>query len=215
MRTKTLVLTALLGVAASPLFAQTNVYSVNAVGYVQQSLTPGQFAMIANPLNTTNNRISSVLVLPDANAGSQVWKWTGSTYTSAIWQGVADGWTQPNLTLNPGEGCFIKLAGTPYTNTWVGEVMQGSLTNNMPIGFAIRSSMVPQTGDADSLGISVAANPGDVLYRFNPSTGLYQSAIYQGSPDGWTSSTALNVGQAFFYKTTAGNNWVRSFTVNN
>src|SRR4051794_29904448 len=130
MRTKTLVLSALLGMAAFPLFAQTNVYSVNAVGYVQQSLTPGQFAMIANPLNTTNNKISSVLVLPDANAGTQVWKWTGATYTSAIWQGVADGWTQPNLTLNPGEGCFIKLSGTPYTNTWVGEVMQGSLTNN-------------------------------------------------------------------------------------
>jgi len=215
MRTKTLVLTALLGLAATPMFAQTNVYSVNAVGYVQQNLVPGQFAMIANPLNTTNNRISSVLVLPDANAGTQVWKWTGATYTSAIWQGVVDGWTQPNLTLNPGEGCFIKLAGSAYTNTWVGEVMQGSLTNTIPVGFSIRSSMVPQAGDADSLGISPTATPGDTLYRFNSGTGLYQSAIYQGAPDGWTSSTALNVGQSFFYKTTTQNNWVRSFSVNN
>jgi hypothetical protein len=215
MRTKTLILSALLGVAATPLFAQTNVYSVNAVGYVQQSLVPGQFAMIANPLNTTNNRISSILVLPDANAGSQVWKWTGSSYTSAIWQGVADGWTQPNLTLNPGEGCFIKLLGTAYTNTWVGEVMQGTLSNSIPVGFSIRSSMVPQSGDADSLGISTAATPGDTLYRFNPLTGTYQSAIYQGAPDGWTSSTALNVGQSFFYKTTAVNPWVRTFSVNN
>lgn len=215
MRTKTLILSSLLGLAAFPLVAQTNVYSVNAVGYVQQALTPGQFAMIANPLNTTNNRIASLLVLPDANAGTQIWKWTGSAYTSSTWFGVADGWTQPNLTLNPGEGCFIKLAGSPYTNTWVGEVMQGNLTNNIPVGFSIRSSMVPQAGDADTLGVSTGATPGDVLYRFNSATGTYQSATYFGSPDGWSGSTALNVGQAFFYKTTTGQNWTRSFSVNN
>jgi hypothetical protein len=211
MRTKTLILSALLCIAASPLFAQTNVYSVNAVGYVQQPLQPGVFAMIANPLNTTNNTLVSLM--PSMPNGTVIYKWNGTGYASSTF--LFGSWTQPSFTLNPGEGCFIKLGGAaPVTNTWVGEVLQGNLTNNIPTGFSILSSMVPQTADVTALGLTTVAANGDTVYRYDiPSQG-YTSATYLfGS---WNPAPpTINVGEAFFFKGSAPKSWVRSFSVNN
>jgi len=173
MRTKTLILSALLAMAASPLLAQTNVYSVNAVGYVQQVYTPGVLTMIANPLNTTNNTLGSVLNSGVPN-GTAIYKWNGATFdVAARARGV---WDNPQFTLNPGEGCFIQLGGAaPYTNTWVGEVLQGSLTNSSTgPGYFVLSSMVPQSGDADSLGLTSALSNGDAVYEFDSVAGIYK-----------------------------------------
>ena len=211
MRTKTLVLTALLGIAASPLFAQTNVYSVNAVGYVQQVLQPGVFQMIANPLNTTNNTLASVM--PSMPNGTTIYKWNGSTYANSTF--LFGSWTQPSFTLNPGEGCFIKLGGAaPLTNTWVGEVMQGNLTNTVLVGFSILSSIVPQTGDVTALGLTAGANNGDTVYQFHADTQGYTSSTFLfGS---WNpGAPTISVGEAFFMKANVQRDWTRNFSVNN
>ena len=62
MRTKTLILAAALtaaGLASS--LAQSNVYSLNVVGYVNKTLTGGSlFSVVNNPLNTTNNTLAGI-----------------------------------------------------------------------------------------------------------------------------------------------------------
>jgi hypothetical protein len=223
MRTKTLVLTALLGIAASPLFAQTNVYSVNAVGYVQQVYQPGVLQMIANPLNTTNNSIGSVLNNAVPNL-TQIFKWNGSTFDIAA--RIRGSWDHPEFTLNPGEGCFIQLGGSvPYTNTWVGEVMQGNLTNltTTNSGYYVVSSMVPQTSDADSLGLTASLQNQDAVYEFDSVNNVYQIwSRVRGAwvdPLGGGTAPTITVAQSFFLFTGGVNNgarsWTRTFSVNN
>merc|ERR1712078_401580 len=65
MRTKTLLLTAFVG-ALGFTAAQAQVYSVNAVGYVNKSI-PAGFSIVANPLNNGDNKVADVF---GANPGS-------------------------------------------------------------------------------------------------------------------------------------------------
>jgi len=208
MRTKTLVLTALLGIAASPLFAQTNVYSVNAVGYVQKVFPAAQYVLFANPLTTTNNTLAGLF--PTAPRFSQVFKWNGATFDSASKSSTA--WNPPDMTFNPGEGGFF-FAAQDYTNTFVGEVMQGNLTNGFPIGYSVRGSMVPQTGTADDLNLSPSLARFDQLFKWNGSS--YDS--YSKTSTGWSGGNVpvINVAEAVFLNTANGGNWTRTFSVNN
>jgi len=213
MRTKTLVLSALLGLAASPLFAQSNVFSVNAVGYVQEVFQPGIFQMVANPLNTTNNTVAGLLPAPPA--GTVIYKWNGTSYDSSSFR--FGSWGTPGMTLNPGEGCFIKcggsVGGTPFTNTFVGEVLQGALSNPLGVGFTMTASQVPQAGGVQTqLGLVPAA--GDTVYQWDVVNQTYVGHGFRfGSWGGGEPQIA--VGEGFFYSTSTSNNWSRTFSVNN
>jgi len=70
MRTKTLLLSGVVAALTSAsLMAQ--VYSLNAVGYINVTIPPG-FSIVANQLNTTNNNISPLLdsqINPDGVSG--------------------------------------------------------------------------------------------------------------------------------------------------
>jgi hypothetical protein len=59
MRTKTLLLTAALS-AAGVATSMAQVYSVNAVGYVNTQLVPG-LNLISNPLEAADNKIKTLL----------------------------------------------------------------------------------------------------------------------------------------------------------
>jgi len=204
MRTKALLLSAALFAAGLTASTAQSVYSVNAVGYVNLSL-PAGYTMIANPLNTTNNTLQALL--PDAPNGSQMLKWTGSGFVvSTMFFGA---WDQ-NLTLNPGEGAFINLGG-PYTATFVGEVMQGSLTNPIPAGYSIRSSQVPQSGGVTTtLGLSQLDNGSQILVWTGSGYAVY--TLFFGAWD--PSEPVINVGQSFFINAGTATSWSRTFSVN-
>jgi hypothetical protein len=232
MRTKTLVLSAIVGALSSAsLMAQ--VYSLNAVGYVNVTLTPG-FQIIANQLNTTNNNLSPLLdsqVGDGFHDGLEFFKFNGSTYTALVtdssnepqppWDGPAT-----TTTLNPGEAVFVY---NPYTTnitlTFVGTVLQGSLTNTLGKGFSLASSIVPQAGRLD-VDLGLTEVDGDEIFQFNHATKAYDYYVGDSSnlpqPPWDVSNSALPanptvaVGGGFFYYTavTGGNPWVRTFTVN-
>jgi len=208
MRTKSLLFAAALSLAGvASAVAQNNVYSVNAVGYVNLTV-PAGFSMIANPLNSTNNTIGTLVTLPRF---SQLFKWNGTSFDIATMTG--SGWDHPEFTLAPGEGAFVSV-GSQQTMTFVGEVLQGNLANAIPAGFSIRSSQVPQTGDVTALGLTPALKRFDQLFKWNPGTSQYD--IYSlGSGGVWNPSTpTVNVGESFFLSTSAGGSWTRTFSVN-
>ena len=209
MRTKSLILTAVIGFAgvASSLAQTTNpVYSVNAVGYINKNL-PAGFSMIANQLNTTNNTIGNLLTtLPN---GANFYKWNGSAFDIATY--FFGAWDQPAITLNPGEGGFVNVASVS-TVTFVGEVPQGTLANAVPTGFSIRSSQVPQAGAVDLLGLVVSN--GDNLYKWNVNTSAYDIFTYFFGA--WSPSTpTVDVGESVFLNASAPTTWNRTFSVNN
>jgi hypothetical protein len=218
MRTKTVLLTAAV-IAAGIAASQAQVYSVNAVGYVNLSL-PAGFSMIANPLNGTNNNLSTIL--PSVPNNTTIYRFNPTT------QSFADGSTFfvdegvgiwfPDAALPPGEGAFISLPA-PTTLTFVGEVPQGTLVNPVPSNFSIRSSIVPQAG-ALSSALGFPAQNGDTVYQWNRTTQQYNPGLSYFVDEGvgvwFPSEPNISVGEGFFVQNTgAARQWTRTFNVNN
>lgn len=212
MKTKAILLSAALAVAGVVAASAQTVYSVNVVGYVNVTIKPG-FNLIANPLNTTNNTIASLL--PNVPGGVQLFKYTpGVGYSTYTFDDLDMAWApNGNATLNPGEGAFIKNpTSSDFVITFVGEVLQGSLTNDLPVGFSLKSSMVPQQGAIDSV-LQFPAMGGDQLFKYVPGQG-YQTYTFDDLDLVWTpTSPVINVGEAFFVKRSVAGKWVRNFTV--
>jgi len=222
MRTKTILLSALLAVASlTTALAAGEVYSVNAVGYVNVTVAPG-FSMIANPLVAATNTIEALFAgvtggVPDDTTiykFSSTSGWLPNARTFGAWD-------LPDDTLLPGEGVFIlNPTTTAFTVTFVGEVPQGTLTNALPLGFSLRSSMVPQSGKlATDLGFPLKdAQNNDVdftIYRFNVPG---KSAGYTSYPyefGGWSIEEPVPaVAEGFFVQLPVAASWVRTFDVN-
>jgi hypothetical protein len=218
MKTKTLFLTAALGVAgAATTMAQ--VYSVNAVGYVNSVLTAAKFNMISNPLDAGAGNNTVEKLFANAPAGLLIYKFTNGGYENPnAFDPDLGGWDNPTQTLMPGEGAFVLMpAGDDVTVTFVGEVVQGVGANaptiDLPQGFAMVSSKVPQTGLVSTdLGYPVGA--GDIVYTWSPAAGY---TIYAFDPDlgGWDpEEPTIGVGEAFWSLKTEAASWVREFSVN-
>jgi len=221
MRTKTLLLAAALsaaGIAAS--LAQSNVYSLNVVGYVNIPLVSG-FNMIANPLDLDgtglNNNVNTVFSnsLP---SGSTVYAFSGGAYANpAASYSTKGGWgggvAAVNAALQPGGGVFVNVPSA-VTVTAVGNVLQGALSQAYVAGFTMLSSKVPQTGLLQTdLGYVPAS--GDLIYKFNAAGQTYNNpANSYSTKGGWApSQPTINVGEAFFLSSSAGGTWTRNFTV--
>jgi hypothetical protein len=225
MRTKTLLAAAAMlaaGLASS--VAQSNVYSLNVVGYVNKVLTGGnKYTAVANPLNTSANTLSNLfggagVGLP---AGSIVLKWNTGTadYDSYLKTGFGAGWSPvagASVLLDPGEGALVHIDGADYTNTFVGEVLQGTLTVNLPTGYSLIANKVPDSGPANTIGLGGLSGPqsGDVLLQWNVGTQDFDSYLKTGFGLGWNPSVPnINVAEGFFINASSATNWVRNFTV--
>jgi hypothetical protein len=215
MRTKTLLCAAALaaGVATSAV-AQSNVYSLNVVGYYNVTVPANQYVLVANQLNTTNNTLAGVIPSPPPGATFQAFSGGGlSAYT---FDDVDLVWTpNGNASLAPGQGGYFR-SPVATTVTFVGEVKQGSLTNTLPKNqYVITASIVPQGTNVAALG--VPGEGGDTLQTYNNGFTAFTfddvDLIWTpGAPEG----PNIAVGQSFFYrKSPAGSqtNWIRNFTV--
>lgn len=214
MKAKALLAAGLMMAAsAASSFAQT-VYSVNAVGFVNVECPPG-FSLIANPLAAATNTV--VALFPNATSGTQVFKFNPATggFVSSAYSSFLGTWTDTTMTLVPGEGFFFKNPGaTAVTNTFVGNVQQGTLTTSLGSGFTLVSSQVPQQGLV-STDLGLPNDAGTTVYTFSNAANGYQSFAFSSFLGGWTpNEPTIGVGQGFFVKRSALGSWSRSFTVN-
>lgn len=200
--------------------AQSNVYSLNVVGYVNKTLVGGGlFTAVANPLNTTNNTLSGIFgnATSGLPAGSQVQVWDHALQDFAAYtkQPVGDGWsgTGESVPFAPGQAVFVKITGASVTNTFVGEVMQGSLTNSTLPNFNLIGNMVPDSGTATVVGLVPA--PGAQVQKWD--TTLQDFVLSSKTPLGWSGAgePSFAPGDGFFLKNgpSASYNWIRNFTV--
>src|SRR5690349_15003713 len=120
MRTKALLCCAALAAGIATSMAQSNVYSLNIVGYVNTPIAAG-FNLIANPLDNGTNDLNSLF--PGAATGDTIYLFNNGSFTSA--SSLFGTWS-PDPTLLPGTGIFYQ-AGAAFTNTFVGNVMTGNL----------------------------------------------------------------------------------------
>jgi hypothetical protein len=209
MRTKTLLLTAVLGVAgaaSTTVMAQTSVYSQNTVGYVNLSLGIG-FTIIANPLNNTTNNLNTILT--NVPASSIIYTFNGLTQ-SYVQSSFAGGTWHPDQLLNPGTGAFIKLT-TAGTVTFVGNVPQGSLSNTVPVGFSLQALPIPVSVSLTNSIVNLHPGTSDIVYNFPNAGQAYVQHSYAGTsfhPD-----YVPAVGEGFFYLNKNSTfNWAVTFT---
>ncbi len=213
MRTiKALVCTAALAAGIATSMAQSNVYSLNVVGYYNVPIPAGQYVMIANQLNTTNNTIASLF--PNGPVGANFLKWSGG-WTAYSFDDLEMAWLPDgNATLNPGEAGLFK-APAATTLTFVGEVLQGALSTAInPAGvYLARSSMVPQAG-ALAADLKFPSEPGDNALKWSNGWTAY---TFDDLEMTWLPSEPMfGVGEGMLIKKAPGTTataWTRNFTV--
>jgi len=211
---------AALGLLASAevavLRAQLAPLSVNAVGYSHTTLAPG-FNLISNPLNAANNQIQSlfggIAGLPD---GLRIYFLGPEGFEVCAFDALTTRFLPEALgqrELPPGKGVFVlNPARQSLTVTFVGEVPQGRLVNELPAGFSLVASMVPQAGTAEQLGF--AGEQGDYIYTFSEALQKYHLSACDDIEQAWLPGLPiLEAGKAFLlYKKNPGE-WVRTFFI--
>jgi len=215
MRTKTLLLTAAL-VAAGVAASQAQVYSVNAVGYINVVCKPG-FNLIANQLINSNSTVAALF--PNVPGGTQVLKWIGNGFAINGYDSDFVAWDDPSQTLQPGEAAFLRNPTTTnVTVTFVGDVPQGNLTNTVPHLYSMQSSKVPQAGLLQTQLGYVPADGDQVLRWVNnyPGGSGYAISSYDAGFGEWDVEPNLGVGEGFFINRAAAGSqlWTRTFSVN-
>jgi hypothetical protein len=228
MRTKTILLSALLGALGSVSVHAQNVYSLNAVGYINVTLSPG-FNIVSCPLyvldgnGNVDNTITNLLG-PNTNGQYKKWQiygWDGAYIQDS---GTPGGWAAGGTqTINPGQAVWIENPSNITTTvTFVGTVPTGPITNAIYPGFNLISSVVPASGDIITNSImaftnSVTPTKKDQVYTYNPLTSNFTQYSASGSPASFAVDPILpSVGGGFWYESasTATNYWVEDYTVN-
>jgi len=239
MRTKTLALSAVLGaLGTASMVAQTNVYSLNAVGYINVTMPPG-YSIVTCPLICSPDNSLNTL-FPNGNgtstppsgipyAGATVLSFSGGAFTGTdsgngvyAYGGWANGGT---LAVNPGSAIFFQNPdSTNMTATFVGQVPTGTLTNTLVAGYNLVGSMVPVSGDLSTNSIAnLNVTPGffDYILFFDTVAQQFASSVpTEGgmySP-GWAPHpVTTSVTEGFFYYNAQGTgheNWVETFSIN-
>jgi hypothetical protein len=191
---------------------QAQVYSVNAVGYINVVVAPG-FNLVANQLIAADATVTAVLAgVPD---GTVVYKYDPDTgYNINTYDEAFGEWEQPDMTLNPGEGLWLRNPGaTEFTVTLVGEVPQGNLTTPLAVGFNLVSSQVPQAGKV-STDLGLPVGDGDTVYLFDPANGYFISAFDEAFGEWDNGEPEVGVGDGLWVRKVAAADWTRDFSVN-
>jgi len=230
MRTKTIILgAAIVAAGALSSMAQSNVFSLNTVGYYTLSLSHG-FQIVANQLDADGtgaaNTIQSVLGTNLPN-GSKVFVFTGGAFAAtATYSSAAHAWggntNAANTVMQPGSGFFLQIpaaATLPVNLTVVGNVLgtngvTNTFTTAYPLGFSILSSKVPVAGGITT-GLGLNATNGDFVFQFNPATQSYGSKhTWSSAASAWSAGQPTNaVGGALMYNGKTGGNWVQNFII--
>lgn len=222
MRTKLLAAAAILAAGVATSMAQSNVYSLNIVGYVNVPVA-GTLTAMSNPLRAGTagavDRADQVIPYSD---GDSIQVWTGVTWSSYTMDSLSGtGWTDSNgdvplaslPVLGSGKGFFYGKNTSITTVTLVGEVRTG--TNNVAIGTGLSAlgSPLPYGGPIETGPIDLNVQDGDNVQTWTGSG--WRAVTRDGlSGTGWTDTNGdapeptLTVGQGFFYGNTVGAfNW--------
>jgi hypothetical protein len=216
MRTKTLLLAAAFS-AVGAATAMAQVYSVNAVGYVNKALKPG-FNLIANPLDAGDNTVAKLFA--GLSGEAILYTYAPGTGFKANAYGEDDGvwkWSDPGQVLAPGQGFFLRVLSA-QTVTFVGEVKQGNLSTPLAAGYNLVASQVPQAGKIQTdLGLDPAND--DQVLTFNVDTQRYDVYTYDGGD--WLVSGSdtpveptIAVGEGVWVRKKTAGSWTRNFSVN-
>ncbi len=221
---------AIVGLVASTQQARSG---LNIVGYANVALTNG-YNFIANPLDVyqtngvLNNSLTNLIPSPPDGTEVFVWDVTNQVFLApATFDATVPAWDR-NFDLPPGKG-FVVLANALWTNTFVGTVEQGSLTNFVAgtNKFSLLADKIPATESLNSMafpgtnGTLFAATDGQDVYVFKTPGQSYSDAFTYFNNFGWfdpngvvdANGPVIAVAQSFFVQNPGPDAyWVRNFS---
>jgi hypothetical protein len=211
MRTKALLSVAAIAASAISAMAQSNVYSLNIVGYATVSL-PAGYSLLANPLSAgaTNGAGELGLLIPS----EQILTWNGSGFNYASYDPAFGGWIDANFAasvppqLPPGKGFFFFNPAAATNITFVGQVVPGpSSTNSIPLpaGYSLVGSALPaNVTNISSAPVSLPLIASMQVLTWSGSAYVYSS--YDPAFGGWIdqnfaakTAPTYSIGQGFFF----------------
>lgn len=188
-------------------------YSVNAVGVVSCSLRPG-YQIVTNPLDAgaAGNSVSKLLAgVPE---GTCVYKYVNGTGYIISDYSALFGWSNPGMSLAPGEGFIVYLPGTSsFEIVFVGEVLQGTLEVPLYQGLNLVGSKVPQAGSIQSK-LGLVPTGGLEMYRFDSQKKLYEINSYDPDFQEWGYEPTVNIAEGFWINTPRTITWTQAFRIN-
>jgi hypothetical protein len=212
MRTKTLLLTAALAAAGAASAMAQNVYSVNAVGYVNKSVQHG-YSLLANPFVVADESLDALM--PTPNDATVVYKPVSGSFQIRTYDASIPGWDPDGaVTINLGDGVIVFNPGGAFNVTFVGEVKQGTpVSNPIGAGITVKSSKVPQADTLPNLGFVPTAN--SVVYQYAGDGASFIINSYAPTDGFWDPADPnLGMAEAFFIDSAGAQSWNRNFSVN-
>lgn len=219
---KSIVLALGVAVLASSAFAQTQVLSRNAVGYVKIEAVRSNYHFIANnffnlegstvPITVTN------LIGNQVPNGSTVLIWNPATQTYGSESKGFAGWVPGTNRLNTGRGFWLKIADAGPSNVYqvylMGEVpdknTQPTSTVSIVPGFNMVSMSYPITMKFTNTTIAKSGVLGDTAIFWDAASKTYRSESRGFA--GWSPGTNdVMPGQGFWYRRAGGTtNWIEA-----
>ncbi|MFO1477018.1 MAG: hypothetical protein U1F98_10255 [Verrucomicrobiota bacterium] len=213
MRTKTLLIAAATiaaGIASS--MAQSTVYSVNLVGYINTPIVgASKYTLIANPFdngagNTLTSLVDSTGALPNK---SQVLLWTGSGYSGYSKSG---GTWSGNPAIPQSTGFFVKngIATSPnLTNLFVG-TCPSSNSVALPAGYTLSGGLIPFSGDLTTdTNINLGTTLPNKSQLLTWSTASQSFTGVSKSGGSWGGTLPVVAGQGFFINAKSATTWTQ------
>jgi len=216
MRTKALLSVAAIAASAISAMAQSNVYSLNIVGYATVTI-PSGYSLLANPLSAGATNGANEIMAPID--GEQILTWNASTssYNSVSYLQAFGGWVDDNFasanppSLPPGVGFFFKNPNATTNITFVGQVVPGPASTNkitLSAGYSMIGSALPaNVSDITAAPVSLPLIDGMQILTFNSTTSTYNSSSYLVAFGGWVDDNfasvpapSYSIGQGFFFK---------------
>jgi len=213
MRTKALLSVAAIAASAISAMAQSNVYSLNIVGYATVTINPG-YNLLANPLSAgATNGANEIMPIQD---GQLILTWTGTKFKQTGYDSSFGGWVGADgqtasspPSLPPGTGFFYNNPLTTATNvTFVGQVVPGpSSTNSLTLtpGYNLIGSPLPATvGAITNAPVSLPILDGMIILQWTGKA--YKQTGFDSSFGGWVGADGqtaslpppYTIGQGFF-----------------
>jgi len=223
MRTKTLLCMAAMAAGVATSMAQSNVYSLNIVGYANVP-NPNGFTFQSNPFDTGTNSATQVIpnagdgVNPTSLDGSAIQEWTGTGFKISLFDSLTDdtttGFTSaignpvPAPILGSGKGYLINNASGSSNNiTYVGTVRTGTNTIVYPVAatpYAVGSPLPLAGGVSSVLGFAnVNPDPSGNSGQFGPLDGCSIQTL-KVSPSGQAAGYKVSLFDSLTDDTTTG-----------
>jgi hypothetical protein len=220
MRTKTLLALAVLAAGVATSMAQSNVYSLNIVGYANVPVPVG-FTFHSNPFDNGNNGANVVIPNPNPGGGglgpwdgAEIHEWVNVGFKVSVFDSLTDdtttGFTDRNGSpvpipvLSSGKGYLMNNPGTSNNITYIGNV-RGPGTNTLTYPgsskpYAVGSTL-PLAGTPFQLGFT--NGPPDGVTGLGPLDGVEIQTLVR-APNGQGAGYLVRVFDSLTDDTTTG-----------